>query len=57
MTEKEKTAREKEFENTDGETKTLHQIVYYGWREGGDVEQVDNGFVVDGELYTPVDDS
>jgi len=49
------TARHQVFESSDGETRTLHQIVYSGWREGS-VEQDGDAFLVDETRYTPVDD-
>jgi len=50
------TARDRVFESRDGRTRTLHQICYYGWKEGGDVEQDDDEFIVNGTRYTRVDD-
>lgn len=49
-------ARDRVFESRNGRTRTLHQICYYGWREGGDVEQDGNDFIVDGTRYTRVED-
>ena len=51
-----KPVRDRVFESSDGERRTLHQIVYYGWKEGGDIEQVNDDYLVDGRRYTRVDD-
>ena len=48
--------RDRVFESPDGKSRTLHQIAYYGWKEGGDVEQDGDDFIVDGTRYTRIVD-
>ena len=56
MTEKNTTLpADRQYENDAGETRRWRQIAYYGWKEGADIEQTDDGILVDGELYRPVD--
>ena len=48
-------ARDQVLESPDGTRLTLHQIAYYGWKEGGDVEQDGDDFIVDGTRYMRID--
>ena len=45
-----------EYRNEDGRVLRWEQIVYYGWREGGEIERIEDGVLVDGDLYRPVSD-
>jgi hypothetical protein len=56
MTEKDTTPpADRQYENDVGETLRWRQIAYYGWKEGADIEQTDDGILVDGELYRSVE--
>jgi len=51
---------DKKFEGKDtGRTNTRRGIIYFGWKEGADIEVVDgdsdeNGYIVNGERYEPL---
>jgi hypothetical protein len=42
------------FENDEGRTLTRMQIFRYGWKEGADIESVEDGYMVNGEHYRSV---
>lgn len=48
MVRQQKDSKDQEYVNGDEDVKNHHQIVYYGWKEGGDVEQVEDGSVRSG---------
>jgi hypothetical protein len=55
MTEKDTTSpADRQYENDAGETLRWRQIVYYGWKEGADIEPTHEGILHDGERYRPV---
>lgn len=38
-----------------GETKTLYQIAMLGVKEGAEILETNDGFLVDGDLFLPVE--
>lgn len=45
------------YQGESGKKRTFFQIAMLGVKEGWEIIQTDDGFVVEGELYTPVEDS
>lgn len=54
MTKQEGLDPEEEFVNDDGRTLSRMQIFRYGWKEGAEIESVEDGYIVNGEQYRPV---
>ena len=44
-----------EYEGESGRTRSFFRIAMLGVKEGAGVEQTDEGFLVNGELFAPVD--
>lgn len=44
------------YRNDDGRTLSFFQIAKLGVLEGAEVEQTEEGFIVDGDVYEPVRD-
>jgi len=47
---------DEEFANTDGRILSRMQIFRYGWKEGAEIETVEDGYIVNGEMYERVSD-
>jgi hypothetical protein len=56
MTKEERLDPEEEFVNDSGRTLTRMQFFRYGWKEGAEIESVEDGYLVNGEKYRPVND-
>ena len=56
MTKQERLDPDAEFVNDGGRTLTRMQIFRYEWKEGAEIESVDDGYIVNGEKYRPVID-
>ena len=44
------------YQNESGRVLSWKQMCYYGWKEGSEIEQTEDGVLVDGDLYRPVFD-
>lgn len=56
MTGDERLDPDEKFQNAEGRTRTCMQIFRFGWKEGAEIESVEEGYVVNGELYRRVKD-
>jgi len=56
MTKEERLDPEEEFVNDDGRTATRMQLFRYEWKEGANIEPVEDGYLVNGKKYRPVND-
>ena len=54
MSKQERLDPEEEFVNEDGRTATRMQLFRYEWKEGADIESVEDGYIVNGEKFRPV---
>ena len=56
MTKQERLDPDAEYVNDSGRTLRRMQIFRYGWKEGADIESVEDGYIINGEKYRPVTD-
>jgi hypothetical protein len=56
MAKNERLDPDEEFVNGNGRTLRRMQIFRYGWKEGAEIETVEDGYIVNGEIYERVSD-